>query len=54
MGILQQIGHTYGYVTKGVRIILVLREPHMTHNVTQLEGKNDPMNFAHSVWEIVF
>ena len=24
--------------------IKVLREPHMKHNVTQLEGKNEPMN----------
>ena len=24
--------------------IKILREPHMKHNVTQLEGKNEPMN----------
>ena len=26
--------------------IKVLIEPHMKHNVTQLEGKNEPMNFV--------
>ena len=29
--------------------IKVLREPHMKYNVTQLEGKNEPVNFSHSV-----
>ena len=29
--------------------IKVLREPHMKYNVTQLEGKNEPVNFAHLV-----
>ena len=29
--------------------IKVLREPHMKYNVTQLEGKNEPMNSTHSV-----
>ena len=29
--------------------IKLLREPHMKYNVTQLEGKNEPMNFLHSV-----
>ena len=29
--------------------IKVMREPHMKHNVTQLEGKNEPVNFSHSV-----
>ena len=28
--------------------IKVLREPHMKYNVTQLKGKNEPMNFAFS------
>ena len=28
--------------------IKVMREPHMKHNVTQLEGKNEPMNFLSS------
>ena len=27
--------------------IKVMREPHMRHNVTQLEGKNEPINFSH-------
>ena len=35
-------------------IIRVMREPHMRHNVTQLEGKNDPVNFSHSVLENYF
>ena len=26
--------------------IKILREPQMKHNVTQLEGKNEPVNFA--------
>ena len=26
--------------------IKVLREPHMKHNVTQFEGKNEPVNFV--------
>ena len=26
--------------------IKVLREPHMKHNVTQLEGKNEPVNYV--------
>ena len=26
--------------------IKILREPHMKHNVTQLEGKNEPVNFV--------
>ena len=26
--------------------IKVMREPHMKHNVTQLEGKNEPINFS--------
>ena len=26
--------------------IKVLREPHMNHNVTQLEGKNEPVNYV--------
>ena len=29
--------------------IKILREPHMKHNVTQLEGKNEPVNFSSSV-----
>ena len=29
--------------------IKVLIEPHMKYNVTQLEGKNEPVNFSHSV-----
>ena len=29
--------------------IKVMREPHMRHNVTQLEGKNEPINFSHPV-----
>ena len=29
--------------------IKVLREPHMKYNVTQLEGKNEPVNFSHLV-----
>ena len=29
--------------------IKVMREPHMKYNVTQLEGKNEPVNFSHSV-----
>ena len=29
--------------------IKVMREPHMKHNVTQLEGENEPVNFSHSV-----
>ena len=29
--------------------IKVLREPHMKHNVTQLEGKNEPMYFSYSI-----
>ena len=29
--------------------IKVLREPHMKYNVTQLEGKNEPVNFSSSV-----
>ena len=29
--------------------IKVMREPHMKHNVTQLEGKNEPVNFSSSV-----
>ena len=29
--------------------IKILREPHMKHNVTQLEGKNEPLNFSTSV-----
>ena len=28
--------------------IKVMREPHMNHNVMQLEGKNEPINFSHS------
>ena len=26
-----------------------MREPHMSHNVRQLEGKNEPVIFSHSV-----
>ena len=26
-----------------------MREPHMRHNVTQLEGKNESIIFSHSV-----
>ena len=26
--------------------IKILREPHMKYNVTQLEGKNEPVNFS--------
>jgi len=26
-----------------------MREPHTIHNVTQLEGKNEPVNFSHPV-----
>ena len=26
--------------------VKVMREPHMNHNVTQLEGKNEPINFS--------
>ena len=37
MGILLQIGPNQ---------IKVLREPHMKHNVTQLEEKNEPVNFV--------
>ena len=29
--------------------IKILRELHMKHNVTQLEGKNEPVNFSSSV-----
>ena len=29
--------------------IKVMREPHIQHNVTQLEGKNEPINFSSSV-----
>ena len=29
--------------------IKVMREPHMRHNVTQLEGKNEPVNYSHPV-----
>ena len=29
--------------------IKVMREPHMKHTVTQLEGKNEPINFSYSV-----
>ena len=29
--------------------VKVIREPHMKHNVTQLEGKNEPINFSSSV-----
>ena len=29
--------------------IKVMREPHMKHNVTQLEEKKEPVNFSHSV-----
>ena len=29
--------------------IKVLREPHMKYNVTWLEGKNEPVNFSHSI-----
>ena len=29
--------------------IKVMREPHMRHNVTQLEGKNEPVNFSNPV-----
>ena len=29
--------------------IKVLREPHMKYNVTQLQGKNELVNFLHSV-----
>ena len=29
--------------------IKVMREPHMKHNVTQFEEKNEPINFSHSV-----
>ena len=29
--------------------IKILREPHMKYNVTQLEGKNEPVNFPSSV-----
>ena len=29
--------------------IKILREPHMKHNLTQLEGKNEPVNFSSSV-----
>ena len=28
--------------------IKVMREPHMKHNVTQLEGNNEPINFSSS------
>ena len=30
--------------------IKVLREPHMKHNVTQLEEKNEPVNFHIHFW----
>ena len=26
--------------------VKVMREPHMKHNLTQLEGKNEPTNFS--------
>ena len=29
--------------------VKLMREPHMKHNVTQLEGKNEPINFLSSV-----
>ena len=29
--------------------IKVMREPHTIHNVMQLEGKNEPVNFSHPV-----
>ena len=29
--------------------IKIPREPHMKYNVTQLEGKNEPVNFSYSV-----
>ena len=29
--------------------IKILREPHINYNITQLEGKNEPMNFSSSV-----
>ena len=29
--------------------IKVMREPHMKHNVTLLEGKNEPLIFSHSI-----
>ena len=34
--------------------IKVMREPHMKYNVTQLEGKNEPVNFLHSFLGIYF
>ena len=50
MGILQQIGHILWLPYKGCQNqIKVLREPHMKYNVTQIEGKNEPVNFSHSV-----
>ena len=29
--------------------IKILREPHLKHNVTRLEGKNEPVNFSSSL-----
>ena len=29
--------------------VRVVREPHMKHNVTQLEGENEPIKFSYSV-----
>ena len=45
MDILLRTGHICGYLIKRIpNQIKVLREPHMKHNVTQLEGKNEPVN----------
>ena len=43
--ILPRTGHICGYLYKGSpNQIKVLREPHMKHNVTQFEEKNEPVN----------
>ena len=48
MGTLKITSHTCGFPIRTVRIKL-MREPHMKHNVTQLEGKNEPVNSSHLV-----
>ena len=27
-----------------------MRDPHMKHNLTQLDGKNEPINFSYSTF----
>ena len=34
--------------------VKVVREPHMKHNVTQLEGENEPINLSSSVLSNLF